>query len=108
LFIGRNTDAYHFRASASGDTTFVRDFAGDIDTLALPVDTNSVLLSVTLSGGNLVLSYPGWASSFTVESSTNLTSPAWAVVTNPPSINGDTTSVVLTITASHLYFRLRE
>jgi phospholipase C len=109
---------YHLTAAASGDPTFLREFAGDSDDTALgfsinapPVVTNAPpvvsIPSISLSGANLILTYPLWASGYTLESATNFVSGSWTAVNAVPVTNGDNSVVTLPISDDAMYFRLR-
>ena len=106
---------YNLTAGASSDPTFLREFVGDNDTTALqfsisapPVVTNFVSVPVlSLSGGNLILTYPLWAATNTLQFATNFVPGAWTAVNAVPVTNGDNAVVTLPITVNPMYFRLR-
>jgi phospholipase C len=109
---------YHLTAAASSDPTFLREFAGDSDDTALEFSTNGPPVvtnpppvvsvpSISLSGGNLILTYPLWASSYTLQSATDFASGSWTAVNAAPVTNGDNAVVTLPITDDAMYFRLR-
>ncbi len=55
----------------------------------------------------LSLTWPGWATNFTLYGTTNPASPAsWSAITNPVSGTGGMWSVTLPVTAGNRYFRL--
>ncbi len=65
-------------------------------------------LSIKISGGNLVLSWPASATGFVLERTTSLTPPAWTEVTVPAPVTvGDQKTVTLPLSSGSEYFRLR-
>ena len=84
----------------SGDASFLRRFAGHIE-------TGSPRLSAALASGNLLLTYPSWASGFTVESSPDLTPQSWAAVNVATNVVGNDTIVTLPPPPSPRFYRLR-
>jgi phospholipase C len=109
---------YSLTASASSDPTFLRQFSGDVDTATLqftinapPIVTNPPPVisapSISLSGGNLILTYPLWASGYTLQTATNLASGSWTAVNAAPVTNGDNAVVTVPVTMNSVYFRLR-
>jgi hypothetical protein len=67
--------------------------------------STTATLSVSLSGGNTVLSWPLASAGFALETSTNLQS-GWTTLTNAPSISGSTWQIVLPGTGSSAFYRL--
>jgi hypothetical protein len=65
-------------------------------------------LSATSSGGNIVLTFPAWATVQTLESTSNL-QPAttWTAVTATPTVVGTNAIVTLPATNTSRFFRLR-
>ena len=63
--------------------------------------------AISLSGGNLTLTYPTWAAAYTLEWATDLASGAWTPVSASPVTNGDNAAVTLDTTVNPIYFRLR-
>jgi len=91
---------YDLTATASSDASFLRRIAGHIE-------TGAPRLSAALSNGNLLLTYPSWASGFTVESSPDLTPQSWTAVNTTSNIVGNDTIVKLPPPPSPRFFRLR-
>ena len=99
---------YELRASASSDNFFLRTFADDLDIVAAAGGPGAIdILSASLSGGKLLLSYPAAAWAFTLESSTKLSAGGWSAVNATPVLNGNCLVVTLPITNNLMYFRLR-
>ena len=104
---------YHITATTSSDPAFLREFLGDADTASLQFATNAPPVpvmsvpSISLSGTNLILSYPLWASSYTLQFATTLDSGVWTAVNATPVTNGNNAMVSLPITKDPGYFRLR-
>ncbi|PYJ03765.1 MAG: hypothetical protein DME25_11325, partial [Verrucomicrobia bacterium] len=69
----------------------------------------AIQLSCIRSSNSLVLSWPAAASSFVLESASRLTPPTtWTTVTNPPpQLVGDQKRVIVGLTNSSRFFRLR-
>jgi hypothetical protein len=72
--------------------------------LSLPISSRS---PPSLSGGNLILTYPLWAATNTLQFATNFAPGAWTAVNAVPVTNGDNVVVTLPITVNPMYFRLR-
>jgi len=68
----------------------------------------SVQLSVTRVGSNIVISWPASASGYVLESAPDLHAPIiWTVVTTPPAqLVGDQKTVTIPATNASLFFRL--
>ena len=65
-------------------------------------------LGFALSGGALMLTWPAWATNFSLYSTTNLAPPAvWSAVTNTVTNVGASFTVTLPIGPDHWFFRLR-
>lgn len=63
--------------------------------------------SLTLGGNPLMISWPGWASNFTLYMTTNLATPVnWEPVTNPAQSGSGIYSVALPLTNLQQFFRL--
>jgi len=73
------------------------------------VEGSAPQLSITISGGSLVISWPTSAVGFNLESTTNLNPPVvWTPVSSPaPVIVGDRYVVTLPIGGGNKFFRLR-
>jgi phospholipase C len=122
---------YSFAAAASTDPTFLRQFEGDTDTTALQFMTNTLpvltnpppvvtnappivtnvppvlpVLSIFLARGTITLSFPAWAASYTLRSSTNLAPDSWTAVNTVPVTNADKVILTLPLTASPIYYRM--
>jgi hypothetical protein len=71
-----------------------------------PLTTNATL-TASVSGNNVVLSWPLAAAGFTVQSRTNLTSGTWTTVSIIPQIVGNTTwQATVPVSGSIRFFRL--
>jgi phospholipase C len=115
---------FSFTAAASTDPTFLRQFEGDRDTTAiqfitstLPVVTNLPpavtnppptlpVLSISSARGIITLSYPAWAASYTLQSSSNLAPASWTPVSVVPVTNASNVLLTLPVTASPIYYRM--
>jgi hypothetical protein len=73
---------------------------------ATPHAPPQLAVGLTPGGSELVISWPGWATNFSLWGTTNLAPPAsWLLVTNPvPS--GDPLQVVLPLDGGSWFFRL--
>lgn len=65
-------------------------------------------VSVLLSGNQVLLSWPTSAAGYILESSTNLLSDTWTVVTTTPSISGDEYVVTNAASRTAGFFRLQK
>jgi hypothetical protein len=67
-------------------------------------------LSVGLSGTNLILNWLIPSTSFLLQQSSDLSSPNWATVTNPPSLNFNNLhqEVTLTLKSNRSFYRLKQ
>ena len=88
----------HQQAAASSDVSFDLAFYG---LSSVPV------LVANASDGSIVLQYPLWASSFTLESAATLTPASWNAVTNVPTDGGGIRQVTVAADGTQQFFRLR-
>lgn len=66
-------------------------------------------LVLLLTGPNLAISWPAYASGYQLQSTTNLTAGAgWLPVTQTPSTNGSTISVIVSKSGPQEFFRLKK
>ena len=66
-------------------------------------------LTITLSGRNATISWPGTATGYQLQSAANLTtSTVWTNVTQTPSTNGNTISVLMPASTGRQFFRLQK
>ena len=65
-------------------------------------------LSVSISGGNLVVSWPLSAAGFTLQSRSSLTSGTWAAVTASPQTVNNTFQVTVPLSGTSQFFRLMQ
>jgi Concanavalin A-like lectin/glucanases superfamily/Immunoglobulin domain len=63
-------------------------------------------LSAKATVNGIAISYPAWASGYTVQGSPTLTPATWTAVTNAPVTSGGTTTVVAPFGTGSRYFRL--
>jgi hypothetical protein len=101
---------------AGSDYNFVLWSDGGAAThlIAVPL-TNSTLTAsfvtpeivLTRAGDSIVVSWPGWADSLQLMTSTNLAAPDWQVVTNVPVQSSNLRYVQLPMTAAQQFFRLQ-
>ena len=78
------------------------------ETYALAFDYSSTELTVSESGGNVMLSWPLYPDGFGVEASTDLLSQHWTTNNLPPTVISGTTNVLtLSPTNSYEFFRLQ-
>jgi phospholipase C len=102
---------YDLRVAASSDPGFLRVFSGDTDIDPVQFATNAPpptpLLSISLSGASLTLTYPTWASSYSLKYSTNLAIGYWASVNAVAATNNGNCVVTVPASAKTLYFRMQ-
>jgi hypothetical protein len=72
-----------------------------------PSSTPSPEISVSVSGNNVIISWPVAASGFTLEQSGTLNPATWQAVPQTANNNGTTMSVVLTAPAGTMFYRLK-
>lgn len=66
-------------------------------------------LSIVLSGANILISWPSSATGFQLQSAPGLNAPViWSGVTQTPSTNGNTISVLMPVSGAHQFFRLQK
>jgi transposase-like protein len=66
-----------------------------------------LILTAAFSGGNVELTYPPWAGGFVLQTTTNLVSAQWTVVTNSPAVTASTIVVTLPVSGGDRFFRLK-
>lgn len=74
--------------------------------LAGPDQLPGPMLSVGVSGANVVISWPTNASGFTLKSKTSLSDAAWTTVGTAPVVSGENNQVTLPVSGSAQFFRL--
>jgi hypothetical protein len=80
-------------------------FAAGPNALLAPLPS----LRVALAGGSMAFSWPLNVPGFTLESTTNLQAPTvWVPVTNTPVLQNGQHTVVMPVSNSCLFFRLRQ
>ena len=66
-------------------------------------------LTIALAGTNATISWPSSAASYQLQSAPGLTPPVvWSSVTQTPSTNGNTISVLIPVSSSRQFFRLQK
>jgi phospholipase C len=103
-----NNGWYDLTATVSGDAAFLRRLAGRVETGVTVYPTNFLSLSVAISGTNLVLKYPAWASAYTLEDKPSLATGLWTAVGAVPTTNANSLVVTIPITNWSEFFRLRQ
>jgi hypothetical protein len=85
---------------------FYADNLGSLQVSISPVPIP--VLTITLAGTNSFVSWPSTAIGFNLYQNTDLTSTNWLLVTNQPSVVGDTNSILISGTSlGSKYFRLK-
>ena len=81
-----------------------------VDNLAISLEpVSQPELSVVLSGGNALLSWPAFATGYRVYSTSNLAPPVvWSPLTNTISNQGAFFNVTMPINGAHAFFRLQQ
>jgi phospholipase C len=110
-----NNGWYDLTVTSSSDNSFARRLAGRVETSSpaspgtLASPANLLSLAVTLSGTNLVLKYPVWASGYTLEFETDLANGIWTDLGAAPITNAANCLVVtVPLTNQVQYYRLRQ
>jgi hypothetical protein len=78
--------------------------------LASPIFEISLLpvaLSITNSGGNLVLSWPSPPGNFVLQQNSDLTTTNWLTMTNTPATTNSQNQVILAPAAGNQFYRLK-
>ena len=88
----------HQQSAASTDISFDLAFYG---LSSVPV------LVANVSGGNIVLQYPLWASSYTLESAAGVPAASWNAVTNASTDANGIREVTVAADGTQQFFRLR-
>lgn len=65
-------------------------------------------MSLTPSGGNLIVSWPSNATGLTLQSTTNLASPIWTTNLPPPSVVNGQNKVIIPMSGTQQFFRLSQ
>ena len=109
---GLTTNYFLHTSAANGQTNYYQAIAvsscgGSPNSTAVAVYLPLPVLGVS-SGGNLLnLSWPGWASDWSLYSATNLIPPiTWSLVTNVPASSNSQFNVNLPITSNVKFYRL--
>jgi len=82
--------------------------AGALAQLAVVQTPGAPLLTIARSGTNIMLSWSGPATGYSLQESRDLMSGAWADINIAPVDNGDTRSVSLPNTSGIRFFRLKK
>jgi phospholipase C len=100
LAVTNSQGRYDLTATTEVDPLFVRRFAGHIETGPPRIREARV-------GGQLQLSYPGWAAGYTLETLVDLTTGLWQPVSSPAVVLNNRVFVTVPPLAQTAYFRLR-
>jgi phospholipase C len=100
LAVTNNLGSYDLTATTTVDPLFVRRFAGHIE-------TGPPRIRAAWLGGQLRLSYPGWAAGYNLESVVDLTTGLWQPVNNSTLTLNNRVFVTVPTLAETAYFRLR-
>jgi hypothetical protein len=65
-------------------------------------------LSIALAGKQLAISWPAWATNFTLQTATDLASTTWSNITNGFTTSGTNYFFGTNVTNYAAYFRLRQ
>jgi hypothetical protein len=95
-----------FMPHGDNDVVFVDD---NLLLVGFVYGTQLPSLGITRAGTNVVVSWPGWATNFTLQSSTNLSaSNSWQAVTNVPGASpGGGLAVTNSASGQGSFYRLR-
>jgi len=72
-----------------------------------PVNPGSPQLSVSVSGPEVIISWPSPSTGFALQESTSLNPATWEAVPQPINDNGTTKSITLTAPAGNMFYRLK-
>ena len=90
-------------AALVGMQPFAMSYDRDVDVI-----NDEPKLNGSLSGTDLVLSWPATATEFVIEATDRLTTPAWTLVSLTPVAMGEAFSVRIPISGGNRYSRLRK
>jgi hypothetical protein len=90
---------------SGGDYTLVGGFWSAI--AAAPSTPASPQMSVSVSGQNVIISWPSPSTGFTLQESTSLNPATWEAVQQTVKDNGTTVSLILTAPAGNMFYRLK-
>lgn len=90
---------------SGGDYTIVGGFWSAVS--AASVSPASPELSVSVSGNNVIISWPSSASGFTLQQSSSLNPATWEAVQQTINNNGTTMSIIVTAPAGNMFYRLQ-
>jgi hypothetical protein len=90
-----------------------RDLANNtIETVTLTFTAGGVAsapsLAITLSGGDVVISWPAPSTGFVLEENNNLTGATWTTVAGTPTVVAGRNTLTVTRTGTARFFRLRQ
>jgi phospholipase C len=108
--VATNNGWYDMTAVTDADPTFLRRFKGHIEIGSVQLGGEQParpLLSISLQGGGLLLSYPAWAGAYSIQQSRDPLLGPWSTINTNASIGGSNVTVTLPITGDAAYFRLR-
>ena len=105
-FAGLANNATFFQSGYAWRVSYVGGDGNDVTLTILAAPQPA--LETQWSAPSLVLTWPDWASAYSLHSTTNLTPPAiWSPVTNTPALNSNKWSVALPVSSSgNQFFRL--
>jgi hypothetical protein len=105
-FVNATVDEFRiYRGRLAPDEILASDTLGPNQLLGTG-QTNGVSVTVTKSGGNVVLSWPGTATGFNVQETTNLVGGTWTTLTNTPVQVGNSWQVTVPALGNYAYYRL--
>jgi hypothetical protein len=104
------TNSIQWQLLSAGTAQVVVNWSGfsvTNEVTAFVSTSTSPSLALTNNAGNLTLSWPLWASGFTLESTTNLNSSSdWQPVTLPPTTNSQQLHLTMPVSTEAQFFRL--
>jgi phospholipase C len=92
---------YDLGVAVAGHPAFERRLLGHVDTVGTPV------LSAAPMAGGVLLSYPAWATGWTLESSPSLSPASWAAVPGATNIVGVNVTEKISVGGGAAFFRMR-
>ena len=98
-----NTVIYSYRLRSSNNAGF--SSYSNVRSITVP---SRPALAAEMAPGDLILTWPGWASNFNLYATPSLAPPGtWLRVTNPVTISTDSISVTVPSGPDNRFFQLR-
>jgi hypothetical protein len=105
---GQKGQSFVFSNPVSADPNTIPDLTGMPAVIVCLSCSLPAQLTITRSGENVILTWPLYATGFTLQSTTNLVSPVWTTVSPGPVVIGSENMVINTVTGTQQFYRLSQ